>query len=412
MTNLVGQQLGNYRLIRLLGEGGFAEVYLGEHIHLGTQAAIKVLHTQIASDDIEKFRTEARTVAHLIHPHIVRVLDFGVEGKTPYLVMDYAPKGTLRQRYPRGTKVPLVAIVSYVKQVSDALQYAHNEKLIHRDIKPENMLVGRQDEVLLSDFGIALIAQSSRYQNTQEIAGTVAYMAPEQIQGKPRPASDQYSLAVVVYEWLCKERPFQGSFTEIATQHVVAPPPPLHEKDPTIPPDVERVIMTALAKDPKERFGSIEIFADELDIASQPGEKANSTPTIIASSLNIPSSAKPIRMPPQPVSSRNSLQNISTSRTRDRLISVSDAPNSSATTPPSKFKRYLIGAVLFLVIGDITSVSEKALVGKSDKLLFNIASLPIYISTLLFLVTLIILLIVLARLDLLPLANPFKRRRS
>src|SRR6202165_4575393 len=98
----IGQRLGNYQLIRLLGEGGFAEVYLGEHIHLGTQAAIKVLHTQLISDDVDKFRTEARTIARLTHPHIVRVLEFGIEGKTPFLVMDYAPNGTLRQCDTKG----------------------------------------------------------------------------------------------------------------------------------------------------------------------------------------------------------------------------------------------------------------------------------------------------------------------
>src|SRR2546421_11433328 len=115
MADRVGQQLGNYQLLRLLGEGGFAEVYLGEHIHLGTQAAIKVLHTRLASDDVEKFRAEARTIARLIHPNIVRVLDFGVEGKTPFLVMDYAPNGTLRQRHAKGTQVPLAIVVSYIK---------------------------------------------------------------------------------------------------------------------------------------------------------------------------------------------------------------------------------------------------------------------------------------------------------
>src|SRR5205085_6965448 len=164
MTNRVGQQLGNYQLISHLGEGGFAEVYLGEHVHLGTQAAIKVLHTQLARDDMEQFRTEARTIAHLEHPHIVRILDFGVEDKTPFLVMSYAPNGTLRQRYSRGERVPLPTIVSYVKQIADALQYAHDEKLIHRDIKPGNMLLDRRNEILLSDFGIATAAQSSRYQ--------------------------------------------------------------------------------------------------------------------------------------------------------------------------------------------------------------------------------------------------------
>src|SRR5260370_7091103 len=178
MTERVGQQLGNYRLIHLLGEGGFAEVYLGEHIHLGTQAAIKVLRTQLAKDDIETFRNEARTIARLEHPNIVRVLDFGLEGSTPYLVMGYAVNGTLRQRHPKGTRLPLVTIVSYVNQLPDALQYAHDENLIHLHIKPDTILVGKRQEVLLSDFGIAVMAQSSRYQNPQDMAGTQPSTTP------------------------------------------------------------------------------------------------------------------------------------------------------------------------------------------------------------------------------------------
>src|SRR2546423_255700 len=115
MADRVGQQLGNYRLIRLLGRGGFAEVYLGEHLRLGTHAAVKVLYTRLASqDDVENFEKEARTVAHLNHPHIVRVLDYDVKEDTPFLVMDYAPNGTLRQRYPKGTILPLTTITSYV----------------------------------------------------------------------------------------------------------------------------------------------------------------------------------------------------------------------------------------------------------------------------------------------------------
>ena len=270
MTDRVGQQLGNYRLSRMLGKGGFAEVYLGEHIYLKTQAAIKLLQTKVANEeDLQAFLREAQTIAQLVHPHIVRVLDFGVDGETPFLVMDYATGGTLRQRHPRGTLLPLTTIVPYIRQVAEALQYAHEEKFIHRDVKPENMLVGRRDTVLLSDFGIALIAQSSRYQSTQEVIGTVAYMSPEQIQGKPRPTSDQYSLGIVVYEWLCGDRPFHGSFTELCTQHLFAPPPSLREKVPTISPEVEQVVMTALAKDPHQRFAQVQAFATALGQASQ-----------------------------------------------------------------------------------------------------------------------------------------------
>jgi eukaryotic-like serine/threonine-protein kinase len=149
MADRVGQQFGNYRLLRLLGQGGFADVYLAEHIHLETQAAVKVLSMRLTNDNVEQFRAEARTVARLIHPHIVRVLDFGVEQGTPYLAMDYAPNGSLRQHYPKGTRLSLDTIVSHIKQVAEALQYAHEKKLIHRDIKPENMLLGENQEVLL-----------------------------------------------------------------------------------------------------------------------------------------------------------------------------------------------------------------------------------------------------------------------
>src|SRR6266550_250532 len=273
-----GQQLGNYRLTQLIGRGNFADVYRGQHIHLNTQAAIKVLHGQLTDNDLANFIHEARVIAHLRHPHIVQILDFGVEDSTPFLVMEYAPNGNLRQRHQQGTRLALETILPYVKQVAAALQYAHDQKLIHRDIKPENMLLGRNNEVLLSDFGIALVTQSilahslSERSTSDSAAGTILYMAPEQIQGKPCPASDQYALAVVVYEWLCGVRPFNGSYMEVAAQHMHAPPPSLREKLPTITPDVERVVLTALAKDPNQRFGSVQAFANAFEQACQEEE--------------------------------------------------------------------------------------------------------------------------------------------
>ena len=134
MLDRVGQQLGNYRLLRPIGQGGFADVYLGEHVYLNTQAAIKVLQMRLSDEDKRSFLEEARTIAHLKHPHIVRVLDYDVEDDTPFLVMDYAPGGTLRKRHPKGTPLPLTMILSYVKQVASALQYAHDQRVIHRPI--------------------------------------------------------------------------------------------------------------------------------------------------------------------------------------------------------------------------------------------------------------------------------------
>ncbi len=180
MPNRVGQQLGNYRLLRLLGRGGFAEVYLGEHVYLKRRAALKVLHTSLEDEDIDLFLAEAQLLARLNHPHIVRVHDFAVEQATPFLAMDYALHGTLRHHHPRGSCLSLATTVAYVKQVAAALQYAHNHQVIHRDVKPENMLVGASLEVLLSDFGISLFTPSHEQLSMQNMAGTLPYMAPEQ----------------------------------------------------------------------------------------------------------------------------------------------------------------------------------------------------------------------------------------
>jgi len=274
MSDRVGQQFGDYRLTRWLGGGSFGDVYLGEHIHDKTLAAVKVLQTRLTnSEDLKEFINEARTF-RLRHPHIVQLLDFGVGANDiPFIVMDYAPNGTLRRRHPRGTQLPLATVVNYVQQVAEALQYAHDRRLIHRDIKPENMLLGPRDDVWLSDFGIAVVAHSTRSLETQNMGGTVPYMAPEQTQGKPRPASDQYGLGIVVYEWLCGKRPFNGTAVEIAMQHALNPPPSLCEQVATIPPEVEKVVFRALAKDPQQRFEHLRAFVEALRTASTPRPK-------------------------------------------------------------------------------------------------------------------------------------------
>ncbi|GCE19983.1 WD40 repeat domain-containing serine/threonine protein kinase [Dictyobacter kobayashii] len=265
MPDRSGQQIGHYRLTRLLGHGGFADVYLGEHIYLGTRAAIKILDTQLSHDEIEHFRHEARIIAQLEHPHIVRVLDFGVEDDVPFLVMSYAPHGSLRQHYPRGTKLPPGLVVSFVKQIASALHFAHSAKLIHRDIKPENILLDRNDEILLSDFGLAVVTQSSSRNQLRDVSGTIAYMAPEQARGKPLPASDQYALAIMAYEWLSSKRPFNGTYEELVVQHAFTRPASLTECLPTITPALEAVIMRALEKEPHLRYSSVLDFARTLE---------------------------------------------------------------------------------------------------------------------------------------------------
>lgn len=270
VSTRVGERIGNYQLTRLIGAGGLAEVYLGEQVFLKKQAAVKLLHSRLTDDASKRtFRDEAKTIAHLDHPNILRVLEYGEEQGLPFLVMTYAPDGTLRHRHLQGVQLPLTTVVAYVKQVAHALQYAHDQKVIHRDVKPENMLVGKQHEILLSDFGIAVTAHSTGSQQRENVAGTPTYMAPEQFQGEPQKSSDQYSLAIVVYEWLCGMCPFKGDLMQLAYQHGAVSPAPLRNMVPTLSPQVEQVVLKALAKDPKARFPSVQEFAQSLEEASR-----------------------------------------------------------------------------------------------------------------------------------------------
>lgn len=330
--DLIGRHFGNYRLVRLLGEGSFAQVYLGQHLHIATQAAIKVLATRLTDEEMERFRAEANTFAGLRHAHIVRMLDFGVEGRLPYIAMDYAPHGSLRQRHPAGTRLPLDTILRYVQQIASALQYAHDQHLIHRDLKPENLLLGQDDAILLADFGVSMEALSTYQQQTGSFSGTAAYAAPEQLQGKPRPASDQYALAVVVYEWLCGDRPFHGTSLEIASQQVLSPPPLLHERVPDLPPAVEEVVLTALAKDPKERFVRVAAFARALEQAAQPAATWSEAPGVLAPG--------PPRVP-QPASRPEPPLAPPTAQTADPVLLAPPplppdeaAPSEEASAPP------------------------------------------------------------------------------
>ncbi len=314
IVDRIGQQFGNYRLLRSLGQGGFAEVYLGEHVHLGSRVAVKVLHMRLIEREQEQFLREARTIASLDHPAIVRVQDCGVEHGVPFLIMTYAPYGSLRQLYPRGKRLPVSDILAYASSIASALSYAHDRKLIHRDIKPENILLGPRKEVLLSDFGIAVISSSSTSQSAGTTAGTMAYMAPEQIMGKARAASDQYALGIMIYEWLCGELPFQGTFLEVCTQHLYAPPPPLSEKGVTVASALEKVVLKALAKEPAARFASIQEFTEALEQCIQPSVSHR-----YSTALMVPFSSPPLPSD-EVVKSLQAKDAATTSSTRRRLL--------------------------------------------------------------------------------------------
>jgi serine/threonine protein kinase len=279
MESRKGQKLGHYYLLERLGQGGFASVYRARDLHLQRIVAIKVLKSMVDSPTSrEAFLREARAVAGLKHSNIVQVLEFDVQDNIPFLVMDFAPGGSLR--FPEGLQLPLAKIIPYIQQVAEALDYAHSKGLIHRDVKPENMLLGSHGEVLLSDFGLVQMAQHSSQQVTGDMAGTPRYMAPEQALGKACFASDQYALGIVVYEWLTGRVPFQGdSPLAIAYQHMRVAPPSLRLRNPHVSPALDHAVLKALSKDPTQRFDTVSEFAEAVAKASQLVRYASLSPS-------------------------------------------------------------------------------------------------------------------------------------
>ena len=206
----------------------------------------------------------------LQHPSIIRIRDAGFDKTRPYLVMDYAPQGSLRERYPEGTVLSLETINLYIQQIADALEYAHSEHIVHCDIKPDNILLAQDGRLLLSDFGIAQVVHTTLPNTTRGPAGTPEYMAPEQFLGKPKPASDQYALGIMVYEWLCGTPPFRGEFLRLMDQHQRTFVPSLRSRNTDISEEVEQIVLRTLMKDPHERYPSEKAFAQAFGQAIVP----------------------------------------------------------------------------------------------------------------------------------------------
>ncbi|MGC9397513.1 MAG: serine/threonine-protein kinase [Anaerolineae bacterium] len=256
--------LGKYQILEPLGRGGMARVYRAYHPHLERYVAIKVLRTALADDVtfLARFQREARAVAALRHPNIVQVFDFDVEGELTYMVMEMLEGDTLKTRLNdyrlRGEYMQEGEIARILLDVLNGLAYAHSRGMIHRDIKPANILLTRQGDAVLADFGIAQIMDGTRYTVEGALMGTPEYMAPEQgLENHSDARSDLYSLGVIVYEMLTGRTPFTAE-TPLAVlmQHLNTPPPSPRSVAPHIPEPFERLVLKALAKDPDDRYQS------------------------------------------------------------------------------------------------------------------------------------------------------------
>ena len=276
-NSLEGQNLGRYRIVEPLGRGGMARVYRAYHPQLDRYVAIKVLRSDLVEEEefLARFRREAQAVAALRHPNIVQVFDSDVQDDHYYMVMELLEGDTLRTRLndyrAREERLPLGESVRVLLDVLDALAYAHDQGMIHRDVKPANILLTRNGQAVLTDFGIAQIVGGTRYTATGALMGTLAYMSPEYgLEGECDERSDIYSLGIVLYEMLTGDPPFDAETPlAILMKHVNDPLPMPRKSDPTIPKALERVVLKALAKKPHDRYQSAVEMAKALRAAAR-----------------------------------------------------------------------------------------------------------------------------------------------
>ena len=287
-----------YRSIRLSGEGGMALVYLAYDEVLGREVAVKVLRPELAEDSqtLLRFIREAYAARRLDHLNVVEIYDVGESGDLHYIVMEYIQGSTLKEVIASSGAMPARRAISIMKKLLSAIAQAHQRNIIHRDIKPQNILVSRDGELKISDFGIAISADSKDTLSSQNaVMGSAHYIAPESAAGKDADKRvDLYSLGIVFFELLCGSVPFTGtSSPEIALKHLQDPLPPIQPYNPTVTQAIENIVIKATAKSPDERFQSAEEFLYALDHCYDP-KMRNVAPLVLKTkSLELPKALLP-----------------------------------------------------------------------------------------------------------------------
>jgi tetratricopeptide (TPR) repeat protein/tRNA A-37 threonylcarbamoyl transferase component Bud32 len=285
VQGLIGQEVGGYRIVSQIGKGGMATVFKAYQASLDRYVAVKVMPPFYAEQDdtfLKRFRQEAKAIASLRHPNILIVIDYGEENETTYIVMEFVEAGTLTEMM--GKPMAPDQMMGLVDQVAGALHYAHGQGVVHRDIKPSNILLPKPDWPLLTDFGLAKIVGGSQLTQSGTVAGTPAYMSPEQGRGeKVDPRSDIYSLGIVLYEMATGVVPFHAETPmAVVVKHIIDPLPLPRSKNPELPEEIERVILKSLSKDAADRFQDADEMAKALNEAVRglPAGVARAVPAV------------------------------------------------------------------------------------------------------------------------------------
>ena len=264
-----GQKINErYEIIKNIGEGGMANVYLAKDTILDRNVAVKVLRGDLSSDDkfIRRFEREALSVSNLSHPNIVEVYDVGIEDGSHYIVMEYIDGKTLKQLLKKRESLTLTEVIDIMTQLTDGISHAHESYIIHRDIKPQNIMIEDDGRIKITDFGIAMALNATQLTQTNSVMGSVHYLPPEQASGKSATVkSDIYSMGILMYELLTGNVPFKGdNAVEIALKHMKDKIPSVRKQDPSIPQSVENIIMKACAKNPRNRYDTAKEMHDDL----------------------------------------------------------------------------------------------------------------------------------------------------
>ena len=266
----IGKYIGNYRIMAELGSGGFADVYQAQHLIFTNEppVAIKLLYARLKAKEREQFIQEAQLLRMLRHPHILPILDAGFSEGTPYIVMEYAPQGSLQDRLDQkpGQPFSIAEATTILTHIGEALYYAHQQNIVHRDLKPDNILFNAKGEALLADFGLATILSSARTANVGS-AGTPAYMAPEMFAGQVSVKSDQYTLGCIAYELLTGRKPFEvagASIENMWYQHAKVEPTAPTQYNRQLPAHIAQAILTGMAKDRNNRHADVRAFLTAL----------------------------------------------------------------------------------------------------------------------------------------------------
>ena len=269
-----GQKINDrYEIIKTIGEGGMANVYLANDTILDRKVAIKVLRGDLSNDEkfIRRFQREALSVSNLSHPNIVEVYDVGEEDGQYYIVMEYIEGKTLKQLLKKRETLTLPEVIDIMLQLTDGLAHAHESYIIHRDIKPQNIMILDNGLVKITDFGIAMALNATQLTQTNSVMGSVHYLPPEQANGKSATVkSDIYSLGILKYELITGSVPFKGdNAVEIALKHMKEKIPSIRKQNPTIPQSVENIVIKATAKNPRNRYDSVKEMHDDLEVCME-----------------------------------------------------------------------------------------------------------------------------------------------